>query len=42
MSLKKCSKCDIKKTLDCFSKKSSTRDKLDSRCKDCVKLMKKD
>lgn len=41
MSLKKCSKCDIEKTLDCFSKNSSTKDKLDRRCKDCVNSMKK-
>lgn len=38
---KKCRKCDTEKSVECFSKHSGTKDKLDNRCKDCVKLVKK-
>ena len=37
---KTCSKCNIEKTLDKFSKDSSTKDKLERRCKECVKKVK--
>ncbi len=40
MSQKKCNKCDSLKNLSCFSKHSGTKDKLDNRCKECVKKIK--
>lgn len=36
---KKCRICHIKKTLSLYSKHSGTKDKLDSRCKECVKII---
>lgn len=41
MNRKTCRKCGVEKDADCFSKHSATADKLDNRCKDCVKDMKK-
>ena len=38
---KKCRKCNFDKYLKCFSKHSGTKDKLDNRCKECVKDLKK-
>ena len=38
---KKCNTCDHEKELKNFSKHSGTRDKLDNRCKECVKNLKK-
>ena len=40
-SMKTCRKCNIEKPIECFSKHSGTADKLDNRCKECVKLAKK-
>ena len=37
---KECKKCNVVKDIHSFSKHSGTKDKLDSRCKDCVKLCK--
>ena len=37
---KTCIKCQEEKPIDQFSKHSGTRDKLDQRCKPCVKLAK--
>jgi len=39
---KKCHKCNQEKSILCFSKHSGTKDKLDNRCKECVKRIKKD
>lgn len=41
MSTKLCRKCNVTKDTTCFSKHSGTKDKLDNRCKECVKLAKK-
>jgi len=41
MTDKICSKCNKKQKIECFSKHSGTKDKLDNRCKNCVKLVKK-
>jgi hypothetical protein len=41
MNTKTCRKCNITKDVSCFSKHSGTKDKLDNRCKECVKLVKK-
>ena len=38
---KLCRKCNIEKSIEYFSKHSGTKDKLDNRCKECVKLAKK-
>ena len=38
---KQCRKCERTLNLTSFSKHSGTRDKLDNRCKDCVKQVKK-
>ena len=35
--MKKCSKCKIEKSFDCFSKHKNTKDKLNSHCKQCTK-----
>ena len=40
-TMKTCRKCNIEKPIECFSKHSGTADKLDNRCKECVKLVKK-
>lgn len=40
MENKTCNKCNIEKTIDNFSKHSGTKDKLDNRCKECVKKVK--
>lgn len=37
MKTKICTKCGKTKSLDCFSKKTKSRDGLDYRCKECVK-----
>jgi hypothetical protein len=37
---KLCRKCNIAKSISEFSKHSGTKDKLDNRCKDCVKAVK--
>ncbi len=42
MSTKTCNKCNIEKSIENFSKHSGTKDKLDNRCKECVKIMKND
>tara|TARA_Y100000782_G_scaffold115628_1_gene162860 strand:- start:6458 stop:8086 length:1629 start_codon:yes stop_codon:yes gene_type:complete len=39
--MKQCRKCLKELSIDRFSKHSGTKDKLDNRCKDCVKLAKK-
>ena len=36
--IKKCSKCKFELSLDYFTKKSSTKDGLDSQCRKCKKL----
>jgi len=41
MSTKICKKCDTEKEISFFSKHSGTKDKLDNRCKECVKEIKK-
>lgn len=33
--MKKCSKCNTPKTLDCFAKHPNTKDRLQSWCKEC-------
>jgi len=38
--MKTCKKCGIEKSVEEFSKHSDTRDKLDQRCKSCVRLIK--
>ena len=38
--MKVCKKCKLNKPIEQFSKHSSTADKLDNRCKQCVKEMK--
>lgn len=40
MVTKKCKKCEVEKPVEEFSKHSDTRDKLDQRCKTCVRLIK--
>jgi hypothetical protein len=40
MATKQCRKCDIVKDISEFSKHTGTADKLDNRCKNCVKLAK--
>jgi hypothetical protein len=40
MTTKTCNKCNTEKTINNFSKHSSTKDKLDNRCKECVKKVK--
>ena len=40
-TVKLCRKCNIEKSIEYFSKHSGTKDKLDNRCKECVKLVKK-
>ena len=42
MAMKTCKKCNIEKTIDNFSKHSGTKDKLDNRCKECVKKVQTD
>ena len=37
-----CRKCSTEKLIEFFSKHSGTADKLDNRCKNCVKLIKTD
>jgi len=37
---KECKVCRVIKDLDCFSKHSGTKDKLDARCKECVAKVK--
>jgi len=39
--IKTCAKCGIIQSVEAFSKHSGTKDKLDNRCKSCVKLCKK-
>lgn len=39
--MKVCKLCQKEKELTCFSKHSGTKDKLDQRCKDCVKQVKR-
>lgn len=41
MTTKTCKTCNTEKEINCFSKHSGTKDKLDNRCKECVKLVKK-
>ena len=38
--MKKCSKCEILKPLDSFTKRSSNGDNLRSQCTDCLKVIK--
>lgn len=38
--VKKCKKCELEKPVSAFSRHSDTRDKLDQRCKACVRLVK--
>ena len=40
MENKVCNKCNVEKTIQNFSKHSGTKDKLDNRCKECVKKVK--
>ena len=42
MSTKQCRKCNEEKPTTQFSKHLGTTDKLDNRCKECVKKVKKD
>lgn len=39
--MKKCSKCNIEKSLDRFNKDKSRKDGLNTSCKDCGKLSSK-
>ncbi len=41
MGTKRCRKCDQEKPLSEFSNHRTTKDRLDARCKDCVKMVKK-
>jgi len=39
--MKTCRSCGVEKSISEYSKHSATRDKLDARCKECVRLVKK-
>lgn len=42
MCLKKCNRCNEKKELSCFNKKSRFKDGLDTVCKECISIRRKE